>query len=213
MVRVTVPLMMLLALSGCGPSPQVLQRPVSANPGLTNAPVAADASESLVAAVRSGNKVLVAAHLANGEAPNSTAVTDKLHGDVRDSLLSIAIAEKQYAIARLLLDEKADPNGVRGEHQFPLWWAARSGNMGITTELVSRGADLDIQREGNGTTALHIAIYFDHPQVVRYLVERGADIEKRTQDLNPWGIRQATPLELARNLGHLECERALAGKE
>jgi ankyrin repeat protein len=110
------------------------------------------------------------------------------------------------------LEKGADPNGGCGEHEFPLWWAARSGDLGLVEELVSRGAAIDTQREGNGTTALHAAIAFDHPVVVRYLVGHGADLSRRTLDWNPWGIYRATPAELAQNLGHTECVQALTSK-
>jgi hypothetical protein len=167
---------------------------------------------SLEESIWSGSKDKVAAYLADGGDPNATLATDPAHGDIAHSLLSIALRSDQFAVARFLLDKGADPNGAQGESDFPLWWAARSGDLTITKELVARGAALDTQREGNGTTALHAAIYFDHPEIVRYLVGRGSDVTRRTRDLNAWGIYEATPRELAQKLGHTKCERALVGK-
>jgi ankyrin repeat protein len=160
----------------------------------------------------SGEKDRVAAYLARGGDPDATIPTDKLHADIEDSLLSVAIGSNQFEIARLLLDKGANPDGPSGDRQFPLWWAARSGDLGIVKELVTRGAKLDSQRGGNGTTALHAAIYSDHPEVVRYLVGRGADVEKRSAHITPRGTHWLTPLELARTLKHAECEQALGGK-
>jgi ankyrin repeat protein len=221
-MRVTLPPLLLFALGACAESPRHpigLQddsprppdrRPLAPEPALP--PGEAREVAGLDRFIRSGKKDAVAAYLDRGGDPDATVATDLLHGNILDSLLSITIRSQQFEIARLLLDKGANPNGARGENAFPLWWAARSGDLGITKELVSRGADLNTQREGNGTTALHAAIYFDHPSITRLLADSGADVTRRTRDLNPWGISGATPLELAQELKHDECARVLAGR-
>jgi hypothetical protein len=169
-------------------------------------------THSIEDAIRAGKKNWVATYIASGGDPDATIATDIAHGDIRHSLLSLALMSNQFAVALLLLDNGANPNGAPGENEFPLWWAARSGDIRITKELVARGAALDTQREGNGTTALHAAIYFDHPRIVRYLVDRGADTSKRTLNYNCWGVHGATALELAQKLGCAKCALAITGE-
>jgi len=172
----------------------------------------ANRPEVTLKAICSGSKSEVDWYLSHRGDPNATIATDTLHGDEEDSLLSIAIGAERFDIARLLLSKGADPNGARKESEFPLWWAARSGNLEMIKDLVSRGADLNTQRPGNGTTALHVAIYFNHPEVLRYLVEKGASARKKTLDRNPWGIYNATPQELAAELGRKDLEALLRQK-
>lgn len=207
LMRLALPLLALcITVAGCDRAPNG-RAPVSD----AGRPVLQDtaADTSLWDAIRSGNEQRVASYLENGASPDETKATDPLHGDVRNSLLSMAIYSEQFEMASFLLRRGASPNGAKGESDFPLWWAARGGNLKITKELVSRGANLDTQREGNGTTALHVAIYFDHPAIVKFLVDSGADVTKRTLDLNPWDIHGATPLQLAQALGRKECEQEL----
>lgn len=55
-----------------------------------------------------------------------------------------------------------------------------------------------------GHTALHIAAYHNHPQVVRVLLQRGADIHIKDQ----CGL---TALQLAQEAGHRRIVQILAG--
>ena len=172
----------------------------------------------MIEAIRSGKKTLAEYQLewglTSGGDPNSVVAPDDLHSNMRFSLLSYAIQRGNSSAARSLLEKGANPNGSKGEtDEFPLWWAASKGNLGITMELVSRGADVNGRRKGlTETTALHAAIYFDHAEIVRYLIDNGADVKKRTLENNRWGVANATPLELARKLGRPECERELMRK-
>ncbi len=161
--------------------------------------------------IASGNLRTVARYLRRGGDPNSLTSFDPCHFDFRNSLLSVACIQKQFAIVRLLLAHGANVNRVPGEYQFPLWWAADSGNLRIVQELVRHQAKIDAQVDGNGTTALHVAIHGKHPDVVRYLVDCGADTTRNTLDSNPWGIYEATPMDLARRCKIIECEQALQG--
>ena len=44
--------------------------------------------------------------------------------------------------------------------------------------LVENGASLD-QTNGDGSTPLHVAAFFCHPETVQFLLEQGADLEVR----------------------------------
>ncbi|UKZ80847.1 hypothetical protein TrVFT333_008612 [Trichoderma virens FT-333] len=109
-----------------------------------------------------------------------------------------------YAIIRdpeivtLLLQYKASPIVFDKQKQTPLHFACRSGDLGIVITLVEALTDersIDIRNDSN-ESALHIAAACGHLEIVRFLLERGAealaeDSEKRT------------PIDLAAIAGHL----------
>ena len=161
----------------------------------------------IVDAIHAGDIAYVRRYLAGGGDPNAVFGFDPCHGDVHDSLLSIAIEAERPAIARLLLAYGASPHGVRTEHEFPLWWAAASGDVELVDALIARGARINMRRREYRGTPLETAIYFDHPEVVRRLLQRGAT----TDFLIVYDPHQekVTPLEFARALGHNKCEQVL----
>ena len=56
----------------------------------------------------------------------------------------------------------------------PLYCASRTCNVEAVQHLIQQGADPDlIQR--SGSTALHVASFYGHPQIVQYLLESGAN--------------------------------------
>ena len=62
--------------------------------------------------------------------------------------------------------------GARSE---PLWAAAREGNLEQVRAALAQGADIDAAADG-GATALFYAAQYGHPEVVSFLIERGADV-------------------------------------
>src|SRR5688572_2225310 len=85
--------------------------------------------------IASGDQRAVERYLRHGGDPNSLTGFDPCHFGDWDSILSAACFQKQFAIVRLLLKHGAHVNGAKDEQQFPLWWAARSGHLGIVKEL------------------------------------------------------------------------------
>ncbi|CAN1787320.1 Potassium channel AKT1 [Linum perenne] len=143
--------------------------------------------------------------------------------------LHIAAAQGSENCVLLLLDYGADPNIKDLDGNIPLWEAMKAGHAGVVKLLVDNGAKLqsgeighfacsaaeennlnllkEIARYGedvtlpknNGSTALHVAVCEDNAEIVRYLLDKGADIEK--PDANGW-----TPRELADQQGHEEIQ-------
>ena len=74
----------------------------------------------------------------------------------------------------------------------PLHDAARKGRVSEVVALLAGGADVDAENDHSSTrwTALHIASHGGHADVVRVLVDAGADVDK--MDTDGW-----TPLYLA----------------
>ena len=64
----------------------------------------------------------------------------------------------------------------------PLYYAASYGLSRTVQRLVEAGADLNVRAGRFGGTALHAACWRNHPDIVRYLLEQGAD--PKVRDLN-----------------------------
>lgn len=127
----------------------------------------------------------------------------------------------------LLLDYGVDPNCRDSEGNVPLWEAMLGGhesltklliengasihhgevghfactaaelnNLNLLEEIVQYGGDVTIPRD-NGTTALHVAVSEDNTELVIFLLDQGADIDK--PDGHGW-----TPRDLADQQGHEE---------
>ncbi|KAL3747596.1 hypothetical protein ACJRO7_016401 [Eucalyptus globulus] len=141
--------------------------------------------------------------------------------------LHIAASKGSENCALLLLDYGADPNSRDSEGNVPLWEAIKGGNEPVVKLLAENGANLvsgdvgqfsctaaeqnnldllkEISRYGgdatlpksNGTTALHVAVSEDNIEIVKFLLDRGADIDK--PDIHGW-----TPRDLADQQGHEE---------
>ena len=61
-----------------------------------------------------------------------------------------------------------------------LWDAAQQGYLTIIQECIDNGVDKEA-KDGTGQTALHLACWHGHLEVVKYLIETcGVDMEART---------------------------------
>jgi ankyrin repeat protein len=79
---------------------------------------------------------------------------------------------------RELLRDGADVN-AKDRGQTALMLACEEGNEEIIDELLKNGADVNAVDDVNYRTALIKAVIYNHFQVVKKLVEAGADLEKR----------------------------------
>jgi len=123
---------------------------------------------------------------------------------------------------KALLDAGADPNELEGRRRrvtnkrrncgpwgspphygfdrTPLMLACINGRVKVARLLVSRGAHLDIM--SNEGSALFFACYWGCAEMVRLLLEKGADKMKATHD-------GGTPLQVACFMGQLEVVQLL----
>ena len=108
-------------------------------------------------------------------------------------------------VARLLLDNDADPNSKSSGGGTPLHLAATYGHVEVARLLISSGADLVAGSTGtnaNGITALHFAAGHGQAEVAELLLTSGADPNIKDS-------ASRTPLDLAARNGHSEAAQVL----
>ncbi|KAK3033875.1 hypothetical protein RJ639_032780, partial [Escallonia herrerae] len=141
--------------------------------------------------------------------------------------LHIAASKGSVECVLLLLDYGADPNRKDSEGNVALWeaimgkherviklladngamissgdvgqcasFAVEQDNIGLLKDIIRYGGDVTLLNS-LGTTALHTAISEENTEIVKFLVEQGADIDK--PDVHGW-----TPRALADYQGHGE---------
>ncbi|HWN38254.1 MAG TPA: ankyrin repeat domain-containing protein [Gammaproteobacteria bacterium] len=142
-----------------------------------------DGETPLMAAARTGNAEAVALLLTRGSDANAA---ESLEGQ---TALMWAVAEGHAAVVDELLRAGADPNSkarVSGltkrstRTDFPsggftaLMWAARDGQEAMVRRLIDAGADVKLTN-GDGSTAMMLAIVNDRFDMAATLLELGAD--------------------------------------
>jgi uncharacterized protein len=94
------------------------------------------------------------------------------------------------------LDDNRDLINATGAHEIPLMFhAAIGGNQALVEMLIARGADVNAGAGYEKNTALHGAAGFGFPDLVRYLLNQGADFTAKDHE-------GRTPLDVAEQTGH-----------
>ncbi|XP_025616001.1 potassium channel AKT1 isoform X2 [Arachis hypogaea] len=117
--------------------------------------------------------------------------------NIRDSDGSVSLWEAilggHESVSQLLLENGANlKSGDVG--QFACI-AAEQNTLNLLKDIVRYGGDVTLPSTTSGTTALHVAVSEDNVEVVKFLLDLGADIDK--PDKNGW-----TPRDLAVQQGH-----------
>ena len=97
--------------------------------------------------------------------------------------LYYASSFKDTRLVELLLAWHADPNAqvIGRETEFPatsLQCAASMGNLQLASTLIAAGARVNLAGP-SGRAALHFAVLSAHLDMVRYLLEKNADLSSR----------------------------------
>ena len=116
--------------------------------------------------------------------------------------LLLASGNGRPAMIALLLEAGADPKVAAASGEVPLMTAARTGNLEAVDALLERGADVNYNAPGHGQSALMWAISERHSIVARQLVERGADVHRRSSG-------GYTPLLFAARVGDVDSAKLL----
>ena len=133
--------------------------------------------------------------------------------DARDAAgrtpLIIAVLADNFELADVLLDAGADLEAADGNFgESPLSWAACWGRLSAAKFLLSKGAQINRKTGREGNTPLHRAVICSkgHPEMIKYLVANGADVNATNNE----GL---TPIERAHNRKAKELLRSLGSKE
>src|SRR5215510_5586021 len=101
--------------------------------------------------------------------------------------IGLAALTGNAAILRRLLDAGADVNTATPGGETTLMTASRSGNIEAVTLLLDRGAVVNAKDNTRSQTALMWAVTENHPDIVKLLVARGADVKAQTTITTPKG--------------------------
>jgi ankyrin repeat protein len=95
--------------------------------------------------------------------------------------LALAASNGSAAMLKVLLDAGADVNAFDPANETPLMATARVGNLDAVRVVLERGATIEATDPQFEQTALMVAVRENHPQVVKLLVELGANVNARTR--------------------------------
>jgi ankyrin repeat protein len=116
--------------------------------------------------------------------------------------LSRACTNGSADLVELLLNAGANPNTRIATGETPIMTCASSGNADAVRALIARGADVNANEPSQNQDALMWAAAERHPNVVRLLVEAGANTQAHTK-------KGFTALHFAAREGDIDSMRQL----
>jgi serine/threonine-protein phosphatase 6 regulatory ankyrin repeat subunit B len=124
--------------------------------------------------------------------------------------LPTAVMRNDAQRVKELLTEDPERIHERGPHDFALLWypVIAGGSLELAERLIKSGASVEHQHH-LGTTALHWAARGGQRDMVAFLIENGADIERVGRKFNPSG---ETPLQTAIARNHTDIADLLKAK-
>ena len=135
--------------------------------------------------------------LANGVKP------DERDAD-GNTLLHVAVRNRNQAMAELLIAHGADTNAQNHAGATPLCYAASNGCADLALVLLANGGNPNTPDNG-GNVALHAAALRGHREVIEVLVAHGADVNIKNS-------RGRTPADEAARRGHKDIAPMLTAK-
>ena len=117
------------------------------------------------------------------------------------NLLHHAAEDGYLAVAKLLIEARANKDAEDNAGRTPLYWAAWNGHSDVVKLLIEAGAYKEI-KDRDMWTPLNRAVRNGHSDVMKLLIEAGADKEARDRD-------GYTPLIWAAESGHLAVVKLL----
>jgi ankyrin repeat protein len=109
---------------------------------------------------------------------------------------------ERYDSAAFLMEKGMNPNVMSWHHVTILHDMAQKGDIQKAELLIKHGADINPIDEEYQSTPLGMAARWGHIEMVKYLLQQGADPNKS-------GASWAMPLAWAKKKGHIEIEETL----
>lgn len=116
--------------------------------------------------------------------------------------LMYACAGGHLDVVKLLIEHGANVEDHNANGHTPLMEAASAGHVAVAKILVENGASINSHSDEFKESALTLACYKGHLDMVRFLLEAGADQEHKTEEMH-------TALMEASMDGHVEVARLL----
>ncbi|XP_076315719.1 ankyrin repeat and KH domain-containing protein 1-like [Tachypleus tridentatus] len=116
--------------------------------------------------------------------------------------LMYACAGGHEEVVKVLLESGASVEDHNENGHTPLMEAASAGHVGVSKILVEHGASINTHSNEFKESALTLACYKGHLEMVRFLLEAGADQEHKTDEMH-------TALMEASMDGHVEVAKLL----
>ncbi len=118
-------------------------------------------------------------HLPLVEALIAAGADVNVMNDYGSTPMSEAATLGDYAIVKALLDAGADVNSPNADNQTALMIVVRSDNIDTARLLIERDADVNATEKYQGQNALILAAAQSQPEMVKLLLDNGADPNSR----------------------------------
>lgn len=132
-----------------------------------------DGKKPIHAAIMGGHKNVVEFFLSKGVSVNDADANGR-------TALHYAASENKLEIARFLIDKEANIHAkAKGTYdQKPIHLAAYGRHENIVELFLNKGVSID-DTDANGLTPLHYAVRFDHLELTKFLINKGANIHAK----------------------------------
>ena len=109
--------------------------------------------------------------------------------------VTLAAQNANPAMIKLLVESGADVNVVDGAGETPLVAATAAGGLEAVEALVQAGATVDARDPAFRQSALMVAVRTNHPDLVRYFLAHGAEVDARTRigETPKWVLPNSVP--------------------
>jgi ankyrin repeat protein len=127
-----------------------------------------DKNELLFKAVLEGDKTKVEKLIKEGADVN---YTKEVRPSWKMNLLITSITNKQFAISKVLIENKADVNWKDAFKTSAILYAASSGNVELVKLLLANGANIN-DNDGQGNSVLSAARESENEDMIKFVTEK-----------------------------------------